>query len=115
MKKALPISAVLILAALYFAGNRKVPMTAQAAEARRTAFLIRFGVDGKADVDWSGSIDPRPAASRDGSSIENETIQGASWKCATQGAELLGHALRAAHGADLQPGQSDRQRNRGGV
>src|SRR6266849_5841539 len=29
MQKALPISTVLILAALYFAGNRQVPMTAQ--------------------------------------------------------------------------------------
>ena len=32
MKKALPVSAVLILATLYFAGNRKVAITAEAAE-----------------------------------------------------------------------------------
>ena len=37
MKKALPVSAVLILATLYFAGNRKVAITAEAAEARGLA------------------------------------------------------------------------------
>ena len=60
MKKSILISTALILAAQYFASSRKAPMSAQAAEARRTAFLIRLGVDNKADVDWSGSIEPSP-------------------------------------------------------
>src|SRR5260221_5035714 len=84
MQKVLPISTVLILAALYFAGNRRVPMTAQAAEARRTAFLIRFGVDGKADVDWSGSIEPAPSRMTGWQFDRDESFQGASWKCSTK-------------------------------
>src|SRR5205823_9090094 len=84
MKKALPISAVLILTALYFAANRKVAITAEAAEARRTAFLIRFGIDGKAAVDWSGSIEPAPGRITPWQFAKGDSIQGASWKCATR-------------------------------
>ena len=62
MKKVISISAVpLILLSLYFARLRQAPSSVHAAEAQRAAFLIRFGVDGKADVDWSGSIDPPPS------------------------------------------------------
>src|SRR5882672_7383902 len=84
MQKALPISAVLVLATLYFASNRPVPMTVAAAEARRTVFLIRFGADGKAGVDWSGSIEPAPGRITGWQLDRDETIQGASWKCATR-------------------------------
>src|SRR4029453_5931999 len=84
MKKALALSAVLILAALHFAGNRKVSMTAEAADARRTAFLIRFGVDGKAGVVWSGAIEPVPGRITGWQLDRDESILGAGWKCATK-------------------------------
>jgi hypothetical protein len=84
MRKALPASAILLLATLYFAVNQKSPRVAQAAETRRTAFLIRFGVDGKAPVDWSGSIDPAPGRMTGWQFDRDEAIQGAGWKCATR-------------------------------
>src|SRR5712691_1285135 len=84
MKKSVLMSTALLLAALYFASSRKAPMTAQAAEARRTAFLIRFGVDGKAGVDWSGGIEPSPGRITGWQFDRDEAIQGASWKCSTR-------------------------------
>src|SRR3981081_863483 len=84
MKKAILISTALMLAALYCAAGRKAPVTAQAAEARRTAFLIRFGVDGKAGVDWSGSIQPPPGHSPARRFGRGDPVQGAAWKCATR-------------------------------
>src|SRR5213083_1298480 len=84
MKKALPLSVALVLATLYFAGSRRVSITAQAADARRTAFLIRFGVDGKARVDWSGAIEPAPGRIIGWQFDRGESIQGAGWKCATK-------------------------------
>jgi hypothetical protein len=84
MKKTLSVLAFLILAALYFAGNRKVSMTAEAAESRRTVFLIRFGMDGKADVDWSGAIEPAPGRITGFQFTRADSVQGAAWKCITR-------------------------------
>src|SRR5262245_25596221 len=84
MKKVLPLSVALVLAALHFTGTRKVSMTAQAADARRSVFLIRFGVDGKPGVDWSGAIDPAPGRITGWQLDRDDSIHGASWKCATQ-------------------------------
>src|SRR5262249_30279099 len=84
MNKALPISAILFRATLYLAGNGQFPTPAEAAEGRRTAFLIRFGVDGKAGVDWSGSIEPTPGRMTGWQLDRDEVIQAASWKCFTR-------------------------------
>ena len=84
MKKVISISAVpLILLSLYFARLRQAPSSVHAAEAQRAAFLIRFGVDGKADVDWSGSIDPPPSRMIGWQFDSGDEITGAGWKCAT--------------------------------
>src|SRR3954453_2949697 len=84
MTRALVISAALITAVLYFGGNRRAISTAQAAEARRTALLIRFGMDGKAAVDWSGSIEPAPDRITPWQFAQGDAVRGASWKCATK-------------------------------
>src|SRR5690349_12872584 len=84
MKKVIPLAAVLIPAALYFAGHHHSPGVAQAAESRKTAFLIRFGIDGKPDVDWSGRIDPAPVRITGWQFDRNDAIQGAGWKCVTR-------------------------------
>jgi hypothetical protein len=86
MKKAISLSAVVALGALvYFNGVRRTTITAHAAEGRRAAFLIRFGVDGVAKTDWSGSIDPAPARMTGWQFDTGEAIDGAGWKCATAG------------------------------
>src|SRR5258706_8701556 len=84
MKKSILISTALSLAALYFASSHKAPLAAQAAEARRTAFLIRFGIDGKAGIDWSGRIEPPPGRMTPWQFEQDDAIQGASWKCVTR-------------------------------
>src|SRR5579859_6170681 len=85
MQKAISISAVLAIAlSLYVAGPRRPPGSVHAAEAQRAAFLIRFGVDGKAGVNWSGSIDP-PASRMIGWQFDSgDEISGAGWKCTTR-------------------------------
>ena len=84
MKKFISISALsLVLLALYFARLRQAPGSVHAAEAQRAVFLIRFGVDGKADVDWSGSIDPAPSSMAGWQFDSGDEIIGDGWKCAT--------------------------------
>src|SRR6202011_537491 len=62
MKKAISISAVaLIMLFMYFASLRRPSDSVHAAEEQRAVFLIRFGMDGKADVDWSGAVVPAPS------------------------------------------------------
>jgi hypothetical protein len=85
MKKAVSIFAVLLIVlTVYVARPRLAPSSVQAAEAQRAAFLIRFGVDGKADVDWSGSIDPAPSRMVGWQFDSGDEIVGAGWKCATR-------------------------------
>src|SRR5262249_32268798 len=84
MKKAIPFCIVLVLGVLWVAARHRVPASARAAEARRSVFLIRFGVDGKAGVDWSGSIEPAPARVSAWQFDQGDSIQGAAWKCATR-------------------------------
>jgi hypothetical protein len=85
VKRAISISAVLItMLSLYFAGLRRPPSAVHAADTKRTAFLIRFGVDGKADVEWSGNIEPQPDRLIGWQFDSADEIQAASWKCATR-------------------------------
>ena len=49
--------------------------------AERTGLLIRFGVDGKPDVDWSGTIEPAPARLYGWQFDSRDSVSGASWKC----------------------------------
>ncbi len=46
--------------------------------------LIRFGVDGKAGVDWSGGIEPTPAHLSAFQFSRGDELQGSRWKCATR-------------------------------
>src|SRR5215831_17947704 len=85
MKKFFSISVTLALClCFYLASGQRTPPGALAADTRKTAFLIRFGVDGKADVDWSGSVEPMPARLMGWQFDANEQIEGASWKCSTR-------------------------------
>jgi hypothetical protein len=84
MKRSISLLAVLALVAVVYLSGRKAPMTAQAAEGRRLAFLIRLGVDGVADVDWSGRIDPAPARMTGWQFDRGDTIDGGNFKCKTR-------------------------------
>ncbi len=82
MKKSAILLLALILAFLLAHARRGGP-SVSAAESNRQAFLVRFGLDGREDVDWSGSL----AAS--GARIsgwqfdpKDDQASGASWKCA---------------------------------
>src|SRR5437763_191669 len=50
----------------------------------RVAFLLRFGVDGKTDADWSGSIASPHTALAPWQFSEGDTLAGDSWKCTTR-------------------------------
>jgi hypothetical protein len=85
VKRAISISAVLVtMLSLYLAGLRKPSRAVHAAETHKVAFLIRFGVHGKADVDWSGSIEPQPDRMTGWQFDSGDEVQAASWKCATR-------------------------------
>lgn len=73
------------VAALSIGIARRAPQPVEAAASSDSCLLIRFGLDGKADVDWSGSLDGAsarisgwqfdPAADR---------IDGLTWSCTTR-------------------------------
>lgn len=85
MRKAIAMGAVLALGvAAYFGGSRRATVTAHAAGARRMTFLIRFGVDGVKDADWSGSLEPAPESLAGWQFDPAETAAGAAWKCVTR-------------------------------
>ncbi len=87
MKKSILLTVLAAIATVaYFAGTRRPTVTVQAAESRRTAFLIRFGLDGVAGVDWSGAIDPGPArlSGWQFDAAETVDVDGARWKCSTR-------------------------------
>ena len=56
----------------------------QAAPAERIALLIRFGVDGRADVDWSGSIEPAPQRLESWQFDARDGIEGNRWRSTTR-------------------------------
>src|SRR5579862_8785324 len=50
----------------------------------KTTFLIRFGVDGKADVNWSGKIDGAQLRLRGWQFNAKDSLDQAAWKCSTE-------------------------------
>jgi hypothetical protein len=50
----------------------------------KALFLVRFGVDGKEDVDWSGRIDGEQLRLRGWQFNTNDSVNEAAWKCSTQ-------------------------------
>jgi hypothetical protein len=52
--------------------------------AERVAYLVRFGVDDKPDVDWSGSITPAPARLSGWQFDARDQANGDRWKCTTR-------------------------------
>ncbi|MBI4874407.1 MAG: hypothetical protein HY822_07230 [Acidobacteria bacterium] len=62
------------------------PRSVAAAAPPKAAFLVRFGLDGRPDIDWSGSL-AAPGARLSAWQFDPKTDQldGAAWKCATRG------------------------------
>src|SRR5215469_17062274 len=52
--------------------------------AARAAFLLRFGVDGKADADWSGSIASPHSRLAPWQFDSEDQLSGNAWKCSTR-------------------------------
>lgn len=55
-----------------------------AAEAQPGAFLIRFGLDGAKDTDWSGEIQPAPMRSSGWQFDSADQVESGRWKCVTR-------------------------------
>ena len=86
MKKLVPLACIAILAALicffsFFHVGRSAPAAPAKAEA---AFLVRFGLDDKADVDWSGSAAAVGGRLSGWQFNAGDRVAGNSWKCATE-------------------------------
>lgn len=63
----------------------RAPRPVRAAEPERRLFLVKFGLDGKAEVDWSGSISaPQTFISGWQFDPEQDRVSGLSWSCATR-------------------------------
>jgi len=85
IKTAISTSALLaILGVLVLTNNRKYSRTVQASGFNKIAFLIRFGVDGVKDVDWSGSISPTPSRLTGWQFDSKDETGGNRWRCATR-------------------------------
>jgi hypothetical protein len=52
--------------------------------AEPVTWLVRFGVDDKADVDWSGSVTPAPRRVESWQFDSRDQLSGTQWKCATR-------------------------------
>ncbi len=84
------ITAVAVLAAVVLVTVASLPQPAASGQASspprngRVAYLIRFGMDGKPDVDWSGSVKPAPARLAGWQFAPGEQTAEWSWKCATR-------------------------------
>jgi hypothetical protein len=59
-------------------------VTVLPAQASPVAFLIRFGMDGAKDVDWSGSITPAPRRLAGWQFDGKDQLSGSNWKCMTR-------------------------------
>ncbi|MBM3812934.1 MAG: hypothetical protein FJW20_15020 [Acidimicrobiia bacterium] len=78
------VAAGALAVAAWQATRFRQPVAVKAQEAGGQALLIRFGIDGKADVDWSGSISPAPRGLRSWQFGAGEEVSGSSWKCQTK-------------------------------
>jgi len=85
MKRIASFLSAAALALLLFLARRPQPVLVHASTPIMRAFLIQFGLDGAADVDWSGSI------SGAGLRISGwqfdptlDRIEGMKWNCATR-------------------------------
>jgi hypothetical protein len=84
-KIAVPIFALLIVFGfLILSTERKQTPTVEASETNKVALLIRFGVDGAKDVDWSGSISPAPSRLIGWQFDSRDKISSNRWECTTR-------------------------------
>ena len=60
-----------------------IAMVLASAVGQAATVLIRFGVDGKAGVNWSGGIEPAPVHMTSFQFSRGDEIQGSRWKCVT--------------------------------
>jgi hypothetical protein len=58
--------------------------SAPVAAPARAAFLLRFGIDGKADADWSGSIASDRVRLSPWQFDKNDVLSGRTWTCSTR-------------------------------
>ncbi len=86
MKKIISLACLAVLAALiaFFSFSRPSRSAPFVPPKVQAAFLVRFGLDGKAGVDWSGSLSA-PGARLSGWQFNSaDSISSNSWKCATE-------------------------------
>ncbi len=81
---ALLLAASALLGVLLLAAARQESRPATVTETRRSAVLIRFGIDGARDADWSGSLSPAPARVAAWQFDARDALNGGAWKCATR-------------------------------
>jgi len=73
------LAAIAAMALLPRGSSAPVPAPAAGA-----AFLVRFGIDGKTDVDWSGSIASPQSRLAAWQFDSDDKLSGAAWKCSTR-------------------------------
>jgi hypothetical protein len=81
------LAAVLIVAGalgLLVRTARSRPAQAPPVELPRAAYLIRFGLDGAAGVDWSGSVQPPPSRIAGWQFDAADSVAGSQWTTATR-------------------------------
>jgi hypothetical protein len=84
MKKAAAVFVVIAGIAALAPELRSRPAQTAAADLPKAAYLIRLGVDGVADTDWSGSIEPAPSRLTGWQFDTGDAVEGAAWKAVTK-------------------------------
>ena len=86
MKGTFTVACLTLLAGIvcFFSFSGRSDSAPQISSKPKSAFLIRFGLDGKAGVDWSGTV-AAPGSRLQGWQFNtSDRIDGAAWKCATE-------------------------------
>src|SRR5262245_49281482 len=78
--RTIVIASAAVVAAIFLWAQRRPVSTAKAAGPQRARYLIRFGMDGAKDIDWSGSVTPRPSRISGWQLDSGDTIGDGSWK-----------------------------------
>jgi hypothetical protein len=84
MKKVAALFGILIVFAVMVrtAGSR--PAQAPSGDLPRAAYLVRFGVDGVAGADWSGSVQPQPSRMAGWQFDEGDSVSDGRWSAVTR-------------------------------
>lgn len=86
MRRIFAVAALVIVAlSAWLSQNPAVAPTVRAQDSNRRLFLVKFGLDGKENIDWSGSVSgAQSSISSWQFDPAKDSMEGSAWKCTTR-------------------------------